>query len=153
MHLDLFFCKTRLHVTDKRRKVYNLLPLSFCHQPITQTRLVHLTKSRWLKLVKIWPTNFNNDKSYFLNLTEIHLPTNINMTPTNINFTHKKYVGAVGLEKSPSPSSQAPTGWETCPAPKPLYFQWLRFVVYLVMFRSYSFGHLDSVKGITIIQT
>ena len=38
------------------------------------------------------------------------------MTPTNINFTPKKYAGAVGLDMSPSPGSQARTGWDICPA-------------------------------------
>ena len=99
------------------------------------------------------------------------------MTPTNINLTPKKYAGAVGLDRSPSPGSQARTGWDTCPASlrsstrkkisgtdirrtpdvklKFVGFnrfvgvnfgqiQLLRFVV--VMVRSYSFGHVNSVK-------
>ena len=35
---------------------------------------------------------------------------------TNINFTPQKYAGVVGLYRSPSPCSQARTGWNTCPA-------------------------------------
>ena len=103
------------------------------------------------------------------------------MTPTNINLTPKNYAGAVGLDRSPSPGSQARTGWDTCPAllapslrsstrkktsgtdirrtpDVKLRFvglirfvgvnfgqiQLLRFVV--VMVRSYSFGHVNSVK-------
>ena len=38
------------------------------------------------------------------------------MTPTNINFTPKKYAGAISLDRSPSPGPQARTGWE-CFAP------------------------------------
>ena len=38
------------------------------------------------------------------------------MTPTNINFTLKKYAGVVGFDRSPSPSLQACTGWDKCPA-------------------------------------
>ena len=38
------------------------------------------------------------------------------MTPTNLNFTPQKYAYAVGLDRSPSPSSQASTGWDTFPA-------------------------------------
>ena len=38
------------------------------------------------------------------------------MTPTNITLTTKKYAGAVGLDRSPSPGLQAHTGWDTCPA-------------------------------------
>ena len=38
------------------------------------------------------------------------------MTPTNINFTPKKYAGAVSLDKSPNHGLQACTGWDTCPA-------------------------------------
>ena len=38
--------------------------------------------------VWIWPKNIDIDKPYFLNLTEIHEPTNI-----------KKYAGAVGLDR------------------------------------------------------
>ena len=33
------------------------------------------------------------------------------MTKTNINFTPKKYADAVGLDSSPTPGSQACTGW------------------------------------------
>ena len=39
-----------------------------------------------------------------------------NMTTTNVNFTNQKNAGAVGLDRSPSPGSQAHTGWDTCPA-------------------------------------
>ena len=38
------------------------------------------------------------------------------MTPTNINYTPKKYAGAVGLDRSTSPGQQVRTGWDTCPA-------------------------------------
>ena len=42
--------------------------------------------------VWIWPKNIDIDKPYFLNLTKIH-------EPTNINFPPKKYAGAVGLDR------------------------------------------------------
>ena len=35
---------------------------------------------------------------------------------TNINFTPKKYAGAVSLDRLPSPGLQGCTGWDTCPA-------------------------------------
>ena len=35
-------------------------------------------------------------------------------TPTNINTPKKKYAGAVGFDRSPSPSLQARTGKDTC---------------------------------------
>ena len=37
-------------------------------------------------------------------------------TPTNINLTQKKFAGAIGIDRSPSPGSQNRTGWDTCPA-------------------------------------
>ena len=102
------------------------------------------------------------------------------MTPTNINFNPKKYAGAVGLDRSPSPGFQACTGWETCPASlapslgfstkktsgtgvkrTPNVRLRLRFVVVnfgqiqlfsvkFNCFRSNSFCHLNLVKLITL---
>ena len=99
------------------------------------------------------------------------------MTPANINFTPKNML-EVGLDRSPSPGLQARTGWDTYPASLrsstrkktsgtkvrrtpdvKLRFvgfisfnfgqiQKIRFVVVIV--RSYSFGHLDSVKWLTL---
>ena len=85
----------------------------------------------------------------------------------NINLTPKKYDGAVGLDRSPSPGSQARitslaallhykkktsgTDIKMTPDVKLRFvgfnfgqIQLLRFVV--VMVRSNSFGHLESVK-------
>ena len=98
------------------------------------------------------------------------------MTPTNTNFTPKKYAGAVSLERSPSPSLQVRTGGTPAqPRFPPLqektsgkevrrtldeklrFVGFIRFVGFnfgqiqkirfiVVMVWSYSFGHLDSVK-------
>ena len=101
--------------------------------------------------------------------------TNINMTPTNISFTPKKYASAFGLERSPSPGLQAHTGLAN-PVTLLLYKKKtsgtevrrtqdvkLRFVGFnrcvgfnfghgqllrfiVVIIKSNSFGHLDSVN-------
>ena len=76
------------------------------------------------------------------------------MTPTNINFTPKKYAGGDGLDRSPSPSTRKNTsGMEVSRTPDVRlrfvgfnfgHVQLLRLVV--VMVWSYSFGHLELVK-------
>ena len=108
---------------------------------------------------------------------KIFTPKNINVgtwpkftTPTNINFTPKKYAGAVGLDRSPSPSLHwlghllrssrriKTSGTEVRRTPDVRLrlvivnfgqIQLLRFVV--VMIRSNSFGHLDLVKLVTLL--
>ena len=60
------------------------------------------------------------------------------MTPTNINFTPKKYAGAVGLNKLRFVGFIRFDGFNFSQIQK------IRFVV--VMVWSYSFGDLDSVK-------
>ena len=89
------------------------------------------------------------------------------MIPTNINLPSKKYAGAVGLDRSPSLASpvasllykKKKSGMEirrTQDAKLRFvgfisfisfnfgHVQLLRFII--VMVRSFSFGHLDSVK-------
>ena len=85
------------------------------------------------------------------------------MTPTNINLTPKKYAGAVGLDRSPSLASllykkkTSGTDIRRTPDVKLRFVGFIRFVGFnfgqiqkirfvVVMVRSYSFGHVESVK-------
>ena len=112
-----------------------------------------------------------SQRPYFFKLTEIH-------DTDNINFTPKKFAGAVSLNRSPRPGSQGSHWLGHLPSLALLLYKkkktsgtevrriWdvkIRFVGFIrfvglnyvhikkirfvnVMVRSYSVGHLDSVK-------
>ena len=87
------------------------------------------------------------------------------MTPTHINFTPQKYAGAIGLDRSPSPGSQAHTGFaplqeknirhggsedpgskvKVCRFHKVCWFQFWSYSINNVC-RCHVFGHIHSVK-------
>ena len=106
---------------------------------------------------------------------KIFTPTNLNVgtwpiftTPTNINFTPKKYAGAVDLDRSPSLASPVALLLykkkyiRRTPDIRLRFVSIIRFVGFnfghvkllrfvVVIIRSYSFVHLESVKLIFLI--
>ena len=75
------------------------------------------------------------------------------MTPTNINFTPKKYAGAVGLDRSPSLASpvasllykKKTSGTEVRRTPDVK----LRFVGF-IRFVGFNFGHVQLLRFIIV---
>ena len=64
---------------------------------------INMTKIR----VRTWPKNFHNDKPKQLSMTKKYYKDEHYLSP-------QKYSGVVGLDRSPSPISQARTGRDTC---------------------------------------
>ena len=126
------------------------------------------------KLVRIWQKNLCNDEPYFFNLTKIHDTDKHQLYPQQNMLVQSDWTGP------PAPALKlALAGIPSQPCFTPLqekkhqsevrrtldvklrfvgfirfvnfnfgHVQLLRFVV--VMVQSYSFGHLDSVKWITL---
>ena len=90
------------------------------------------------------------------------------MTPTNINFTPKKYAGGVGLDRSPSPARKLPPSGTPAQPRKPRPFAplqekktlgrkvrrtpdvKLRFVGF-IRFVGFNFGHVQLLRFVVVM--
>ena len=94
-------------LVENRAKIEKIKSQIFYFSPYFEASLhdrINMTEFRLELDWKIFTTNLNNWT----------FPKN--MTTTNINLTPKKYPGAFGLDRSPSPGLQGRTGRDTCPA-------------------------------------
>ena len=73
--------------------------------------------ARSLDRIKMTKNLLEFDQKIFTTTNLIFLIWPKFMTPTNTNFTPQKYAGVVGLDRSPSPSSQACTNGDYFASP------------------------------------
>ena len=133
---------------------YDLYNLQF------KKRLIHMTKYIWLKLV------LEHDQKFFTTMNQNNWTWPKNMTTTNINFTQKNMVVWFAWTGPPAPAcklalyKKKTSGTEVMRTPDArLRFVSFNFghvqllILVVVVIRSYSFCHLDSVMKVFLFKS